>query len=402
MRFPYRCAPAFLALVLLFACQPITTAAQVKILDSGQRYLLQTNEKTPATLLAQAGLVLNPADSVLYLGASVPLNQPLPTAKTYTLQIRRAVPLRLNSGNQSQILQTAAFTVGQALNEAGLQLYAADRLNPPAETPITGAMIVNHTPSRELTVHTGGKALQIRSAAMTVRQALAEAGIPLQGLDYSLPAESDPLPVDGQIRIVHVQESILLVQKSIPFTDDYQASADLELDQQAIIQPGVPGLTVSRVRIRYEDGQEITRQSEGESVVRPPQTRVLGYGTKIAIYTLQTPGGPLQYWRAVQMWATSYSPCRSAADRCYYGTSSGLPVKKGVAALKYSWYIEMGGQQVYIPGYGVATIADVCGGCKGKPWIDLGYGDDDWVEWGDWVTVYFLTPVPPNPNFVLN
>ena len=48
------------------------------------------------------------------------------------------------------------------------------------------------------------------------------------------------------------------------------------------------------------------------------------------------------------------------------------------------------------PGYGFATVGDVCGGCVGKPWVDLGYGDDDWQQWSSWVTVYFLTPVPAN------
>jgi uncharacterized protein YabE (DUF348 family) len=41
------------------------------------------------------------------------------------------------------------------------------------------------------------------------------------------------------------------------------------------------GLTVERIRIRYEDGEEISRLTEDETVVRPPKTRILGYGTKV-------------------------------------------------------------------------------------------------------------------------
>jgi hypothetical protein len=61
----------------------------------------------------------------------------------------------------------------------------------------------------------------------------------------------------------------------------------------------------------------------------------------------------------------------------------------------------MGGQPLFIPGYGYATIEDVCGGCTDRPWIDLGYSDNDWQQWSSWVTVYFLTPVPPNIIHVL-
>jgi 3D (Asp-Asp-Asp) domain-containing protein len=110
----------------------------------------------------------------------------------------------------------------------------------------------------------------------------------------------------------------------------------------------------------------------------------------------------IEYWRAVQMYATSYSPCRSGGDRCYPGTSSGKTLQKGMVALRYSWYLAMGGQALFIPGYGFATVEDVCGGCVGKPWIDLGYSDDDYVPWSSWVTVYFLTPVPATIIYVLN
>jgi hypothetical protein len=41
-------------------------------------------------------------------------------------------------------------------------------------------------------------------------------------------------------------------------------------------------------------------------------------------------------------------------------------------------------------------VEDVCGGCVGKPWIDLGFSDNDYEQWSNWVTVYFLTPVPAN------
>ena len=168
----------------------------------------------------------------------------------------------------------------------------------------------------------------------------------------------------------------------------------MELDQQKILQPGQTGLSVSRVRIVYEDGQEALRQNESETIVRAPQDQIVGYGTKVVIHTTTINGVQIQYWRAVSMYATSYSPCRSGGSKCYSGTSSGQPVQKGEVALKYSWYLTMEGQKLFIPGYGFATIEDVCGGCVGKPWVDLGYSDSDYQDWSQSVTVYFLAPAP--------
>jgi 3D (Asp-Asp-Asp) domain-containing protein len=234
-----------------------------------------------------------------------------------------------------------------------------------------------------------------------VGEALAEAAIPLIGLDYSQPAENEPIPADGKIRVLRVTESMQLAQKPIPFESELQASADVPLDTTQILQPGETGLTVQRIRLRYEDGEEISRVTEDETMVRPPQTRILAYGTKVEVKTATVDGVQIEYWRAVQMYATSYSPCRSGTDECHSGTSSGQSLRKGMVALRYSWYLTMQGQQLYIPGYGFASVEDVCGGCVGQPWIDLGFSDNNFEPWHSWVTVYFLTPVPANVIHVL-
>ena len=121
----------------------------------------------------------------------------------------------------------------------------------------------------------------------------------------------------------------------------------------------------------------------------------------MVIKTLDTPSGPIEYWRAVTVYATSYSPCRSAADRCYYGTSSGLPVARGVIGVTRSWYNWFVGQRLYVPGYGTGVVADVGGGVPGEYWIDLGFTDADFEPWHQYVTIYFLTPVPENIPWIL-
>ncbi len=402
MKFLRRLLP-FILLLVLTACGT-EKSASVTILDSGKLSSLTSAERQPAKLLTEVGLTLGKNDRLLYLGTSVPLDTPLPEAASYFLEVHRAVALTLIKPDGTQTFETSAPTVGQALAEAGLPLYAADRLDPPADTPITSPLTVTYTPSRPLTVSLDGGTLAIRSAAGTVGQALAEAGMPLEGLDTSLPPESAPLPADGNIRIQHVVETVVLTQKSIPFKITSQLSADLELDQQALLQPGLPGLAVSRTRIRTQDGVEISRQTEGETVVRPAQDRVVGYGSKIVIRTTVVDGQTITYWRALRLYATSYSPCRSAGvpGKCYYGTSSGMPVKRGVVAMVYYWYLLFGGQPLYIPGYGYATVGDVGYNPANHYWIDLGWTDEEYQPMEGWMTVYFLTPVQmPNPGYIL-
>ncbi|MEW6242627.1 MAG: G5 domain-containing protein, partial [Chloroflexota bacterium] len=293
--------------------------------------------------------------------------------------------------------------VGEALNEAGIRVGAADRLDPPADTPIRGALTVTYAPARDLSVAVNGRVVQIRSSAATVGQALAEAGIPLIGLDYSLPSENEPLPADGQIRVVQVSESLTLALESIPFTTETIQSPEVAFGVQEVVQPGQAGLAISRVRIRYEDGREVSRITESESVVRAPQTRIVNTGTQVTLTSTTVDGVNIQYWYAMQMYATSYSPCRSGVEgQCFTGTASGLPVQKGVVAMYRDWFNAMQGMEVYVPGYGRAVIADLGGGFPdGRAWIDLGFSDDDYEVWSGWVTVYFLAPAPASIPWVL-
>ena len=55
---------------------------------------------------------------------------------------------------------------------------------------------------------------------------------------------------------------------------------------------------------------------------------------------------------------------------------------------------------MYVPGYGEALAADTGGGIRGRM-IDLGYRDEDYVSWHEWVTVYFLWPPPENVVWII-
>ncbi|MEW6716063.1 MAG: ubiquitin-like domain-containing protein [Chloroflexota bacterium] len=376
-------------------------AINIYITADGQEQNLFTAERIPANILTSVGVNLYPGDEILVDGLLTPADQPLLPNSSHSLQVVRAKMIVLNDGDNTYHITTTAPTVGTALAAKGWALRAADYFELSPETPLTNGLQVFLRRSKELTIHLGEHTITALSAAPTIGSALAEIGFPLQGLDYSNPPADAPLPDNGYVEIVQVHEDILLEQKPLAFETQYQPQSDVEIDQQVIVQPGAYGLTVQRVRIRYENGEEVARQVESEGTAIQPQPRIIGYGTKIVVRSIQTSAGTLEYWRAVNMYATSYSPCNlGIPNYCNNQTYSGAPVKKGVAAVIRSWYPSMGGRQVYVPGYGVATILDIGGGIAGRHWIDLGYLDNNYVSWHQWVTVYFLTPVPP-PDQIL-
>jgi len=247
-------------------------------------------------------------------------------------------------------------------------------------------------------VHLADETITIRTTADTVGAALAQGGIALQGLDYSIPSELEAIPENDQVQIIRVREEILLKQEQIQFSSEYQPADDLALDQLQIQTGGEYGIQAQRLRIVYENDREVSRELEKEWVIKEPSSRIIGYGTQINIETADTSDGQITYWRKITAYATSYD---ETCPGCSNTTSSGAYLKKGVIAVKLDWYRYMKGMRVYIPGYGFATIEDVGGGVPWSAnWVDLGYRHKDYVPWSENVTVYFLAPAPPPENIM--
>lgn len=300
----------------------------------------------------------------------------------------------MDQGVTTQI-ETNSSTVGLALWAAGYRWYLADAVNPSLTQPIVTGLTITLTRAQPLTLMADGRTLVTRTRQSTVGAALAEAGLALVGQDYALPAIDQSLPPDGVIRVVRVREEVLVNQETLPYETVYQAQAEWEIDTVQALQAGANGSKERRVRVRYEDGVEVSRLEEGEFVTQSPTPYIIGYGTNIVVRTLDTADGPVEYWRSYTMYATSYAAkyLSRPPDSPNYGrTASGKILTKGLVAIDRN--LISFGTRLYVPGYGLAEAADTGGGVKGR-FIDLGFDDWNYESWHSEVTVYFLTPIPP-------
>ena len=358
-------------------------------------------EREPGKLLAAAGVTPGAEDQVLWNGAAVKLDQALPDAPAYVVQVRPALRATVTINTADHSLACQGPTLGDALWALGLRPTTLDTLSLAYNTPLATSQALTITPAVPFKVEVDGKRIDGRTAEPTVGQALAQAGVTLQGLDYSTPAENAPIPADGRVRVVRVREEIELQQTTLPYKTVQVADSNTELDQTSLVQAGQVGVKLARVRIRYEDGKEVSRQKETEWVASQPKDQKIGYGTKIVIHTLDTPDGQIQYWRKVTVYATSFAPCNfiQFIGKCSYTTAAGYPLKKGVIGVGEAWYHIMKGWGVYVDGYGPARVGDY--GYVPGFWVDLGYSDADFVNWHRNTTLYFLTPVPANVPWTL-
>ncbi|MEL7645188.1 MAG: ubiquitin-like domain-containing protein [Anaerolineaceae bacterium] len=382
-------APARLNLthrtIVLNQARPVT----VRVGDESTKIL--SAETLPANLLAQAGLTWFPEDWLFWEGRRLNPTEPLPPGADLQLEFVPAKRVDLQFETQTRVFFTQQPTLGAALDEAGIRLRPEDALSQPTDTVLTAQNTVSVRLAREMSIQVGGQQYSGLSAAESVGEALRDLGLPLQNLDYSQPDENQPVPADGQMRIVRVSEEILLQTEETAYNNSYADDPDAELDTISVLVPGQIGLVVTRERLRLEDGVETGSRSDGPWKASDPEDGVLGRGTKVVVRTETINGETIEYWRKVSVYATSYKPSSQGGGT---GTASGIPLTKGIIAVTRAWYLGMKLQPVYVPGYGRGIIADTGGGIPGRYWIDLGFDDSNYESWHFWTTLYFLTPIP--------
>ena len=375
----------------------IDRAHPVWVHADGHDVLVHTQAESVDAVLQEVECPLRPVDELAVEGSfpSSSTGTVTDSSEPVHVTVQRAVSFTLHEDGQSQTFKTTCATVGEALHEQGVTLYLADGVEPGLEQPLSPGMDVFIERSIPVTVHVDGRTLRTRTHRERVGDVLADLGVVLSGQDMAIPDVDATLEQDVSIRVVRVTERFITEQELIPFESVWQADPELEIDHTRLLQDGSPGVRERRIRVRYEDGEEVERTVEGEYVAVPPQNKVMGYGTKIVVRTMNTPSGPVEYWRVIRVLATSYSASTAGTSPTspWYGyTRTGMRMRKGIVAVDPR-LIPLH-TRLYVPGYGVGYAGDTGGWIKGRR-IDLGYDDHNLELWYNWVNVYLLTPVPP-------
>jgi uncharacterized protein YabE (DUF348 family) len=384
-------------------------ARSITVIADGQTHRLRTQSTGLTDILKQAGTSISPYDIV------IANNQPIDRSENATrhfarepgdvsplkIVVRRAMPITIDVGGRAQPIETAATTVGQALADANIQLYLADHIQPDLNTPITPKMKIEVEQAVPINIDVDGRTLRTRTLRSTLGDVLNDMGVTLIGQDYTQPAIDQAVQAGTTVKVVRVREDVLIEQEVIPFDTVRIADPDMELDTSAE-REGESGVQQKRTVIRYEDDQEVARTTDPDFIVlKAPVNKEFRYGTKIVIRTLNTPNGPIEYWRKVRAYATSYSAATSGTPKTakWYGiTATGLPMSKGIVAVDPS-VIRLG-TKLYVDGYGVGLAGDTGSGVRGR-WVDLGYDDSNLQGWWWWVDVYLLTPAPNDIPYTL-
>ncbi len=379
-------AAGLICLVLAFFVFPQIDNAYVWVIGEEIPVAVFPDSSKAANWLLAADIRIFPGDSLYYSGVEIQPSFQIAQEGDLEIVYRSGQKISLNKDGVHSEFYSSANTIGEALWERGIYLKEGDDLSISANTALDRSMEVEIRTGKSIRIMNGSVETEVYSAAETVEGVLADAGIDLQGMDFSRPVENAPVPSDGRLEIVRVSEETLVETQPIPYTSERVPDPEMAVGEQKILQTGQNGEKITSVRVRYENGEEVERESETEWISKQPITQKTAYGTRVVIQT--SPEG-LNYWLTKQVRVSSYRDTGNP-------TASGIWPYYGVIAVSPEWYSILKGTSIYVPGYGVGTVLDVCPGCSGEPWIDVFIPTEDYVPWNSNVIVYFLAPAPAN------
>lgn len=386
-----------------------------RIVADRREYEVSSWGKTPAELMADAGIPFSPRDQVLIYGTEIGWDDVIPMGPGQVsetrlsggpvwdrverapllIEVNRSVRLTVYEDTIPFTIHTLADTVGEALRDAQVTIYLGDEVQPALGTRVSSGLRVFIRRSVPVSLLADGVLYKTRTLSSSVADVLAEIGVGLTGLDEVSPQLSEELYPDVQIQIIRVREEVEVEDEIALFETEWVGDPNLPIDT-LLEHEGAEGITRRRFRVLYRDGEMFDRSLEDVWVAQEPRNKLIVYGQRIEPQTfIAEDGQEITYWRKIRMRATSYSASTAGVSPSvpWYGiTRTGDRMRKGVVAVDPR--IIPLRTQVYVPGYGLGDALDTGGNIQFRR-IDLGYDDHNLVLWSRWVDVYLLWPPPP-------
>lgn len=269
----------------------------VSLIDDGRTRTFTIWPCTAEELLIESGTVLGKDDLL-----SIPLDKTLSDGDS--LSITRAFPIAVLSGSSVEVLHTTGGTVGEALNDAGVQYDVDDELSHLPFADLAPGMRILHT--------------------------------------------------DVDVSYTSSNKTLYFQEQTVKDDSWYREKKEIERE-------GSNGIKLVTQRILSKNGVEVSREVVDQTVVEPAVDRIIRVGTKIHYQTSYTgetrlyrekPTAGKNGWVEMNIYrVTAY--CKGSR------TATGTKPKLGTIAVNPD--LIPYGSQIWIKGYGYGTAQDTGG-----------------------------------------
>ncbi|MGZ4609558.1 MAG: ubiquitin-like domain-containing protein [Actinomycetes bacterium] len=245
----------------------------VTISIDGHHEQVKTYARTVGDVLQSEGIHVDEHDLV----SPMP-DQPFGDGDTIVVRYGR--PLVLTIDGQTRSVWTTARNVNEALMAVGVRAQGAYVSASRSRRISRSGMTLDVRLPHQLTFLADGKRHEVTTTAITIRSAMAEAGLTLRQQDRVTPT-LETRPADDQvIAVTRVDGKRVVEEKPIKFATVERKSKDLFKGDRKVVTKGKVGIKVRTFDLTYLDKRLSARKKVNERVTTPPVTEVVLVGTK--------------------------------------------------------------------------------------------------------------------------
>ncbi|MDX1658493.1 MAG: ubiquitin-like domain-containing protein [Nitriliruptorales bacterium] len=246
---------------------------RVAVHVNGVAATVVTSAATVADLLEDEGIELAAGDLILP-APETPLDE------TVSVTIVRPIEVDVVVDGEQRTVQTAHRSVAGALSAAGLGAAPGATVDPPRTSLLEDGDTVTVETPRVVTVVVDGTLVPMVTLADTVGEAIAEAGIELGDKDVVQPAPSTELADGDVVTVTRIDVREETEEVVLERPTERRANSALYKGIERVVDSGADGLRIDTYRVRYRDGDEVSRELVSEEIVTEPSPRIVEYGTK--------------------------------------------------------------------------------------------------------------------------
>lgn len=237
------------------------------------------------------------------------------------------------TGKMKLGVMLALFTLvlsAQNFNKAGPVFDTSERLN------ANSILAINETAAqRPVTIIMGEESRQLVTDAKSIGEVLQEAGIEINENHKVTPAPEEA--VSDTIRIVHIEKKRFTEDKNIDFETERITDSDLFYGRQRVVQKGINGLERRIYEVILEDGQEVGNKLIQKDVIREPVKQIVAMGAR---QTASRGGKNIKFDRVITVTATAYTHTGNRTFTASWPSPGTIAVDPGVIPLGSRLYVE--------------------------------------------------------------
>jgi len=251
----------------------------VYLFDGGKKQTLDTRATTVGDLVHRLPLKLIPED-VVEPSLSTPIVE-----DNFRINVYRARPVTVVDSTNKVVTVTAQKSPRVVAQNAGVTVYPEDNVSFAQGSVATNTIgeeviLARATP---INFKLYGTPLTIRTQAKTVAELLKERGVQLTKDDVLTPSLDTPLTADMQVNLVRNGTQVVTIQEDIPAPVQYVSDANLSLGATAVRQAGAVGKKATTYQIVTQNGIESSRTVLQSTIVQAAVPQIIAAGTVVDV-----------------------------------------------------------------------------------------------------------------------